>query len=94
MKPLSISLNDFFLYTLPYTQTGRFNEIEGLLLSILMTFFIASIGLALYDFSIRVRRGTVLFIPARSVKKVNIARTTYLYNTISTGLTTIPMKRL
>ena len=43
------------LYTLPYTQTGRFNEIEGLLLSILMTFFIASIGLALYDFSIRVR---------------------------------------
>lgn len=43
------------LYTLPYTQTGRVDEMAGLILSILMTFFVTSIGLALYDFSIRVR---------------------------------------
>lgn len=43
------------LYTLPYTQSTRISEIYGLLLSIMMTFFITSIGLALYDFSIRVR---------------------------------------
>lgn len=43
------------LYTLPYTQTGRIDESLGLVLSILMTFFVTSIGLALYDFSIRVR---------------------------------------
>ncbi len=43
------------LYTLPYTQTGRIDEIGGLILSIMMTFFVTSIGLALYDFSIRVR---------------------------------------
>jgi len=43
------------LYTLPFTQTGRIDELAGLILSVLMTFFVTSIGLALYNFSIRVR---------------------------------------
>ncbi|WP_393972073.1 hypothetical protein OXIME_000675 [Oxyplasma meridianum] len=43
------------LYTLPYTQSGRIDEGLGLILSLLMTFFVTSIGLALYDFSIKVR---------------------------------------